>query len=72
MTEDGFKHRRLVRGKFHDEQGVSPFSKVFLNSQAISSATTIPSRYMASMVSPWSLKKPKIATSGIAAPIKRV
>ncbi len=32
--------------------GVSPLSKVFLNSHAINSATTMPSKYIASIVRP--------------------
>src|SRR6266566_215192 len=44
--------------------GVSPLSRVFLNNHAINSATTIPSRYIDSMVRPLSLINPSTVTFG--------
>ena len=52
--------------------GVSPLRRVFLNNHAINRATTIPSKYMASIVSPASLKKPSTVTSGMQAAISTV
>ena len=49
--------------------GVSPLSSVFLNSHAISSATTMPSRYIESIVMPESFQKPNSFLSGIVAAI---
>ena len=52
--------------------GVSPRSSVFLNNHAISSATTIPNRYIASIVSPGSRMNPNTRRSGMQAPISNV
>ena len=52
--------------------GVSPFSRVFLNSQAMSSATTMPSKYMESIVKPGSLRKPSTVRLGMHAAMSNV
>ena len=52
--------------------GVSPFSRVFLKIQAINNATTMPSRYMPSIVTPPSLKKPNTRFSGMHAAMSSV
>ena len=52
--------------------GVSPRSKVFLKSHAMSKATMIPSKYIASMVRPDSFRKPRTVIFGIQAPISSV
>ena len=52
--------------------GVSPLSRVFLNSQAMSSATTMPSRYMDSIVRPGSLRKPSTVRFGMHAAMSSV
>ena len=44
--------------------GVSPLSSVFLNTHAITSAITVPSRYIESMVSPCRPMKPPSLRSG--------
>src|SRR5438105_10428355 len=53
-------------------KGGSPLSKVFLNSQAISRATMIPNRYIASIVRPGSFIKPSTVMLGMHAPISKV
>ena len=49
--------------------GVSPLSSVFLNTHAITSAITVPSRYIASSVSPCKPTTPPSFVSGTHAAI---
>src|SRR5678809_1479899 len=52
--------------------GASPFSSVFLNSHAMTSATTMPKRYIDNMVNPVSFRKPRTVTLGMQAAINNV
>ena len=52
--------------------GVGPLSSVFLKIQAMSKATTIPSRYIESMVRPGSFRNPSTVKLGMQAAMRTV
>src|SRR5688572_5180097 len=62
----------LYGGSSMISMGVALLSNVFLNTHAISNATTVPSRYMASNVSPASERKPRTVFEGMHAAINTV